>query len=169
MTTLPTTYGDITYSDKTRRLLDRALKAVREELPTFGQQFKNPADVTALCKLRLMGLQSEKFLVLFLNTQNQLIADEVLAEGTVDAATIHTREVVKRALYHNASAVIFSHNHPSGSGIVSEPDKTITKRLATALKLVGVDVLDHILIAGDDAVSFASNPELNYSLMPTMI
>lgn len=97
----------------------------------------------------------EIFWALFLNTQHQVIASEALAKGTLDSASVYPREVLKACLRHNAAAVIFAHNHPSGSLVASEADKAITRRLQNALELVDIRVLDHIIIAGNSSLSMA--------------
>lgn len=103
---------------------------------------------------KLANYDKEVFAVMLLNTQHQLIEYRELFFGTVDSASIYPRDVVKAVLEVNASAVIFAHNHPSGSGEPSEADKRITKRLSDALGLIDVRVLDHIVI-GREPVSFA--------------
>ena len=91
---------------------------------------------------------------MFLDNQHQLIEFEELFFGTIDAASIYPREVVKAALNYNAAAVVFAHNHPSGIAEPSQADRRITQRLVDALKLVDIRVLDHIVV-GEDCVSFA--------------
>ena len=105
--------------------------------------------------LALKAQQREQFCVLFLDAQNQLICFETLFKGTINAASVYPREVVKEALKHNAAAVIFAHNHPSGMGEPSEADKLITKKLVSALELVDIRVLDHMIVADAQCVSFA--------------
>jgi DNA repair protein RadC len=101
------------------------------------------------------SLRREVFACLFLDTRHQLIAFEVLFFGTLDATTVHPREVVKRVLELNAAAVILAHNHPSGVAEPSAADQALTRRLREALALVDVRVLDHIVAADGCAVSFA--------------
>ncbi|MSQ66810.1 MAG: JAB domain-containing protein [Gammaproteobacteria bacterium] len=101
------------------------------------------------------SLRREVFACLFLDTRHQLIAFEVLFFGTLDATTVHPREVVKRVLELNAAAVILAHNHPSGVAEPSAADQALTRRLRAALLLVDVRVLDHIVAADGCAVSFA--------------
>ena len=95
------------------------------------------------------------FRSLFLDNQHQLRKFEILFTGTIDRASIYPREVVKRALAYNAAAVIFAHNHPSGSAEPSQADRKITRQCADALALVDVRVLDHFVIGADSVVSFA--------------
>ena len=101
------------------------------------------------------SLRREVFACLFLDTRHQLITFEVLFFGTLDATTVHPREVVKRVLELNAAAVILAHNHPSGVAEPSAADQALTRRLREALALVDVRVLDHIVAADGCAVSFA--------------
>ncbi|MGI9287661.1 MAG: RadC family protein [Pseudomonadales bacterium] len=105
--------------------------------------------------LQLIGLQQEVFACLFVDAQNQLLAYEELFAGTLDGASVYPREVLKRVLYHNAAAVIFAHNHPSGVAEPSQADHRITERLKQALGLIDVRVLDHLIVASGDTVSFA--------------
>lgn len=104
---------------------------------------------------KLRDKQREAFLALFLDNQNRVICDEILFEGTIDSASVYPREVVKRALANNASSLIFAHNHPSGIAEPSQADKRITTRLADALALVDIKVLDHFVIGDGEVVSFA--------------
>ncbi len=105
---------------------------------------------------KLAGLESERFAVLFLNQQHRVLAYEELFFGTIDASAVYPREVVKRALHHNAAAVILGHNHPSGNTAASEGDIRITRTLASALALMDITVLDHIII-GDGHTSMKEN------------
>lgn len=97
----------------------------------------------------------EQFGCLFMDNQNRVIVFETLFFGTIDRACVYPREVVKRALFHNASAVILAHNHPSGVAEPSQADKDITEHLVRALELVDIRVLDHVVIGDADLVSFA--------------
>lgn len=118
----------------------------------------------ALCspeqtKLFLSGMlrdqQREVFYVLFLDNQHRVIQHEPLFEGTIDAANVYPREVVKRSLHHNASALILAHNHPSGVAEPSQADRRITRRLVDALALVDIRILDHFVVGDGEVVSFA--------------
>jgi DNA repair protein RadC len=99
--------------------------------------------------------EREVFACIFLDSQHGVLAYEELFLGTVDAASVHVREVVKRALALNAAALICSHNHPSGKPEPSTADRQITQRLSDALSLVEIRLLDHIVIGGAAEVSFA--------------
>lgn len=117
--------------------------------------FNSPQAVYDYLIIQLRGLQQEVFMVLYLDSQNRLIKDEVLFYGTINAASVYPREVVKAALKQNAAALIFAHNHPSGVAEPSEADKLITHKLQQALSLVDINVLDHIIVGGKNCVSFA--------------
>jgi DNA repair protein RadC len=104
--------------------------------------------------LQLRDRPYEVFACLFLDTRHRVIAFEELFRGTIDGASVHPRELVRRALEHNAAAVILAHNHPSGVAEPSAADRQITTRLKDALALVDVRVLDHCVV-GDEIVSFA--------------
>jgi DNA repair protein RadC len=108
-----------------------------------------------LCTTKLAHLEHEVFAALFLDSQHRLIEFKNMFTGTIDAASVYPREVVKAALYANAAAVIFSHNHPSGVAEPSTADQHITKRLVNALELIDVKVLDHIVVGVEGSVSFA--------------
>lgn len=105
--------------------------------------------------LRLAVEERELFGVVFLDSQHQVLSFEVLFQGSLSSTTVHPREVVKRCLALNAGAVILAHNHPSGVPDPSSADRQITDRLGRALELVEVRLLDHIVVGGPRAVSFA--------------
>lgn len=114
-----------------------------------------PAVVKRFLQLRFAGQAFESFVVLFLDAQNRVIAAEELFRGTLTQTSVYPREVVKRALHHNAGAVILSHCHPSGVCEPSCSDELLTSALKAALSVVDVRVLDHIVIAGGADVSFS--------------
>jgi DNA repair protein RadC len=114
-----------------------------------------PADAARFLKAKLLDLPHEVFCCLFLDTRHRLIRYEELFRGTIDGATVYPREVVKRALAHNASAVILGHNHPSGVSEPSEADRNITLKLAKALALVEIRLLDHVVVSRGGHVSLA--------------
>ncbi len=109
---------------------------------------KTPEDVIGVVGGRLRGKKKEYFLALLLDTRNQLIKVAEISVGSLDSSIVHPREVFKEAISASAAAVIFAHNHPSGDAEASPDDINLTKRLAEAGELVGIDVLDHIIIAG---------------------
>ena len=105
-----------------------------------------------------LGIEErEVFGVIFLDSQHRVITFEKMFWGTVNAAAVYPREVVKRGLALNAAAVLLAHNHPSGKSAPSEADKSITKRIGEALALVDIRVLDHIVVGADSQYSFAEN------------
>jgi DNA repair protein RadC len=116
---------------------------------------KKPGDAAQCFRARLGELAYEVFSCLFLDTRHRIICFEPMFRGTVDGATVYPREVVKRALYHNAAAVILGHNHPSGDCEPSEADRGITAKLASALALVDVRLLDHLVVSRQGHVSLA--------------
>mgnify|MGYP000096939584 CR=1 FL=1 len=105
--------------------------------------------------LQFANQEQEIFLVLFLDVQNRLLEMEELFRGTLSQTSVYPREVVKRALHHSAAAVVLAHNHPSGTAQPSRADEALTHTLKAALALVDVRVLDHFVVAGDGALSFA--------------
>ena len=125
------------------------------ETLTRGDALSNPDDTRDYLKARLRGYAHEVFACLFLDSRHRVISLDELFHGTLDGASVHPREVVKRALAHNAAAVILAHNHPSGVAEPSEADRMITQRLKQALELVDIRVLDHFIIGDGRAVSLA--------------
>lgn len=117
--------------------------------------FTQPAVVMGYVQAILASRHQEVFLALFLDSQHRLITSEEMFFGTIDGASVYPREVVRRALHHNASALIFAHNHPSGVAEPSRDDAAITARLKSALQLVDVRVLDHIVVGAGCCVSMA--------------
>jgi len=104
---------------------------------------------------QLANLEQEVFSCLYLDNQHRVISYETLFYGTISEACVYPREVVKACLQHNAAAVIFAHNHPSGNPSPSQCDKQLTAHLIAALKTVDIRVLDHIVIGGAKATSFS--------------
>jgi DNA repair protein RadC len=117
--------------------------------------FASPADVGPFLREQLSHLPHEVFVCLYLDTRHRLIEYEMLFRGTVDGATVYPREVVKRALHWNSSAIVLGHNHPSGVAEPSEADRSITLKLAKALSLVEIRLLDHIVVGFESHVSMA--------------
>jgi DNA repair protein RadC len=115
----------------------------------------SPEATRAYLKAHLHHHAREVFACLFLDNRHRVIRLEELFQGTIDGASVHPREVVRRALEVNAAAVIFAHNHPSGVAEPSQADLRITQRLKDALALVDVRVLDHVIIGDGDGTSLA--------------
>ena len=120
----------------------------------------SPTDVQRYLQLQLGAKEQEIFSAMFLDTRHRLIEFKKMFFGTIDGASVHPREVVKAALKLNAAAVIFAHNHPSGVAEPSQADIAITGRLKSALALIDVRVLDHIVVTADDCVSLAQRGHL---------
>ncbi len=135
-------------------VLEMARRALQEELQC-GDALCSPRAVRDYLRLLLGGQQQEVFLALFLDTQHRVIATEELFRGTLSQTSVYPREVVKRALAHNAAAVILAHNHPSGVAEPSQADQLLTATLKQSLGLVDVRVLDHFVVAGGQTLSFA--------------
>ncbi len=140
-----------------QRTIKRALTLLDRHLRETGVAFTSTQAARDWLKLKMAGLEREEFMVLYLNQQNQLISHETLFAGSISSTEVHPREVVKRALYFNAAAVLFAHNHPSGDITPSQADKTITQRLVQALQLVDIRVLDHLIVGGRQIYSFAEH------------
>ena len=126
-----------------------------QELMQSGPALQNPQATRDFLHMRLRDLPHEVFCCLYLDNRHRVIAFEELFRGTLDEANVHPREVVKRALAHNAAALILAHNHPSGVAEPSHADEQLTQRLKEALKLVEIRVLDHLIIGDDRCESFA--------------
>ncbi len=135
-------------------VLELARRHLAESL-TRGQPLTNPTDTQHYLTARLGDYPYEVFACLFLDTRHRLICYEELFRGTIDGASVHPREVVRRTLQHNAAAVILAHNHPSGIAEPSDADRRITQRLKDALALIDVRVLDHIVVGDQVATSLA--------------
>ncbi len=130
-----------------RRHLNETLKR--------GDALSNPGDTRNYLTAQLRDRPHEVFACLFLDTRHRVIAFEELFRGTIDGASVHPREIVKRALAHNAAALILAHNHPSGVAEPSQSDLRLTERLRDALRLVDIRVIDHIVIGDGQTASFA--------------
>ena len=115
---------------------------------------KSPGDVHRLFGERLRHLDREHFLAVLLDTKNRILASELISIGSLDASLVHPRELFKAAVRHSASAVILVHNHPSGDPSPSSADLSCTRRLAEAGRLLGIEVLDHVIIGDGEYVSF---------------
>jgi DNA repair protein RadC len=135
-------------------VLEMARRALREKLAN-GVALNSPQAVRDYLRLKLQSLEHEVFIVVFLDAQNRLLGVEELFRGTLTQTSVYPREIVKRALVHNAAAVIFAHNHPSGIAEPSRADEMLTQTLKQALALVDVKVLDHFVVGSGAALSFA--------------
>ncbi len=135
-------------------VLELARRAVAQRLRE-REVFGTPGAVKHYLQLHLGARQHEVFAVLFLDTQNRLLALEELFRGTLTQTSVYPREVVLRALHHQAAAVVLTHNHPSGSAQPSRADEALTSTLKAALALVDVRVLDHVIVGAGEALSMA--------------
>ena len=135
-------------------IFEMSRRALAEELKQ-KDALKSPKQVRDYLSLKLGNAPREIFMVLFLDAQNRIQAQENLFEGTLTQASVYPREVVKRALFRNAASVIFAHNHPNGIAEASQADKQLTQVLKSALNLLDIRVLDHFVVAGNDTISFA--------------
>jgi DNA repair protein RadC len=131
------------------------LRRTLEERLDTRPNLNSPYAVRDYLRLALSRTDKEVFLAIFLDAQNQVKGSEVLSEGTLTQTSVFPREVVKRALYHDAAALIFAHNHPSGLTEPSRADELLTQALKQALALVDVRVLDHFIVGANKAMSFA--------------
>lgn len=134
-------------------IFEMSRRALNEQMQV-KDILNSPKQVRDYLCLKLGNLTREVFLVLFLDAQNRVVTTEEMFTGTLMQTSVYPREVVKRALHHNAASVIFAHNHPSGIAQQSQADELITKQLKEALALVDVRVLDHFIVAGNTSLSF---------------
>ena len=133
-----------------------ARRALAQELATRETLFSSPGKVRDWLRLRLATRPNEVFMALWLDAQNRLLKAEELFAGTLTQTSVYPREVVRKAILHNAAAVILAHNHPSGVAEPSRADELLTRALKDALALVDVKVLDHFIVAGNaPPISFA--------------
>jgi DNA repair protein RadC len=155
--------GDIVACPGIGRGRLRALRAIpelarryyAESLPC-GEAIRSPTDTEAFLQARMRHLDHELFCCLFLDNRHRVLGFNELFRGTIDGTSVYPREVVKEALAINAAAVILAHNHPSGVAEPSQADERITKRLKSALELVDIRLLDHLIIGDGRATSLAS-------------
>ncbi|SEQ50838.1 DNA repair protein RadC [Solimonas aquatica] len=136
-------------------VLELARRHLAETLQR-GEGLNDPMAAERYLRARLRDLDHEVFAALFLDAQHRVLAFEVLASGTLDGAAVYPREVVKAAIRHRAAALIFAHNHPSGSVEPSAADRALTERLRQALATIDVRVLDHLVIGEGPPASFAA-------------
>jgi DNA repair protein RadC len=134
-------------------IFEMSRRALNEQMQV-KDMLSSPQQVRDFLCLKLGGLSREVFVVLFLDAQNRMTTSEEMFSGTLTQTSVYPREVVKKALHHNAASVIFAHNHPSGIAKPSQADELITKQLKQALALVDVRVLDHFIVAGNTTFSF---------------
>lgn len=120
-----------------------------------GDALTNPLHTRRYLQSELVGERHEVFCALFLDTRHRVLSFDKLFYGTIDGASVHPRVLVQKALQYNAAAIIVAHNHPSGVAEASAQDERITRTISQALQLIDVRLLDHIIVAGPDTLSFA--------------
>jgi DNA repair protein RadC len=154
---IPTVAPDRADEDEAIRYAMNLLRNRLMHTRIVGSSLSSPTDVKNYLTLCLADREHEVFTCLFLDAQNRLIADEEMFRGTLTQTSVYPREIVKAALQHNAAAVVFAHNHPSGIADPSRADTALTAVLKNALALVDVKVLDHIIIGQMATTSFAES------------
>ena len=137
------------------KILAKARKILELRMLREHDALTDPRMVRDYLTMKLADLEHEVFGMVLLDNRNCVITTAELFRGTIDGASVYPREVIKEALKHNAAAIIFYHNHPSGNEEPSTADERITDRLKKALTLVDIRVLDHIIVGGLDITSFA--------------
>ncbi len=135
-------------------VMEMARRAMNETLKE-ADLLSSPGAVRDYLRLTLARLPHEVFVVVFLTAQHRVITVEEMFRGTLTQTSVYPREVIKRAIHHNAGSVIFAHNHPSGEPQPSAADRSLTRALADALAMIDVRVLDHFVVAPGASVSFA--------------
>jgi DNA repair protein RadC len=138
-----------------RALPELARRYFEESLPC-GESIRSPLDTESFLKARMQHLDHELFCCLYLDNRHRVLRFDELFRGTIDGTSVYPREVVKEALSVNAAAVILAHNHPSGVAEPSQADERITQRLKSALELVDIRLLDHLIVGDGAATSLAS-------------
>ncbi|HSC80627.1 MAG TPA: DNA repair protein RadC [Chitinolyticbacter sp.] len=145
--------GDAKYA-QLQAVQEMARRALGETLRQTDA-LTSPEAVRDYLRLWLRGRDIEVFAALFLDHSHRVLAAEELSHGTLAESRVYPRELARRALAHNAAAVIIAHNHPSGSATPSQADELVTRQLRHALELLEIRLLDHFLVAGHEVVSFA--------------
>ena len=150
-----TEYARLGVPESEQRTIAEAMRILESRLSVAKQVLSSPPIVKDFLRLRLAPLDIEVFGVLWLNAANALIVVEEIFRGTTDQTSVYPREVVRQGLRHNAVACIVYHNHPSGCAEPSRADEYLTKTLKSALALVDIRVLDHIVVSCGGTVSLA--------------
>jgi len=145
----------ISRSEIIRALPELAQRYYESSLPA-GEAIKSPRDTESYLHARIGNLGHELFCCLYLDNRHRVLRFDEMFRGTIDGTSVYPREVVKEALAINAAAVILAHNHPSGVAEPSQADERITKRLKSALGLVDIRLLDHLIIGNGESTSMAS-------------
>lgn len=137
-----------------RAVVELARRSLGESL-SAGAALTSPSAVRDYLRLTLAGREHEVFVCIWMDAQHRVLSSVELFRGTLTQTSVYPREVVKDGLRHNAAAVIFAHNHPSGVAQPSQADELLTRNLKDALALVDIKTLDHFIVAGSQAISFA--------------
>jgi DNA repair protein RadC len=135
--------------------INQAIEILSNSLKLEAVTVDSVESASNFCRLKIAAKEYEVFGVMFLNSQHTMIDFEIMFRGTINSASVYPREVVKRALKLNATAVLLTHNHPSGDSTPSAADKAITARLVDALNLLDIKVLDHLVVTKVGYTSFA--------------
>jgi len=145
--------GKITTAD----ILNAAQSILRQQCQTHPLVLKNVKLAKQLAVFRLAKMKLECFCVMFLDSQRKLIRFEILFQGTTNQTAVYPREIAKRAFELNATALILVHNHPSKDGTPSSADQWLTTSIQSAFKCIEIEVVDHLIVAGDQVYSFAAH------------
>lgn len=143
-------------NDEHEGVIEHALSILKSRIRKLDV-VSSPKNLINYLRLQSSYFKKEKFSLIYLNAKNGVIHAEVVSEGTIDQTAVYPREIVIKCLEHGATAVILAHNHPSGDPAPSEHDMKLTKALKETLKLVNVNVHDHIIIGDNGYYSFAKN------------
>jgi DNA repair protein RadC len=154
----PSVYGIPPAIDAARELFTRCLATTMNM--EGAHQISSAQDVKDFVRMKCAGLEREVFSAIWVNNKHDVITVEDLFLGTIGHCNVHNREVVRAAIKHNAAAVLFYHNHPSGHAEPSRADIKITKTLVDALGVIDVRVLDHLIVAGTDIASLREKGEM---------
>lgn len=143
-------------TESENRAIKKALRILEEKAVYHYDDMSSAEQAKQYCYMQMTGLTREVFGVVFLTTQNKIIAFEKMFLGTIDSSPVFPREILKRVLELNATSIILTHNHPSGIETPSQADISITTIINDSLRLIDVRVLDHIIV-GNSTYSFAEN------------
>ncbi len=138
-------------------IVQQAIVLLERRVFKAGPRLERPAAVRDYLRLKLVAAPNEIFVVVFMNSMHDVLAVEPMFHGTINATSVYPRVVLQRALQLNAAAVIFAHQHPSGTTEPSNADRLLTEQLKTALALIDVRVLDHFVIGQGTPYSFAES------------
>ena len=145
------------FTTKEQNIIDQAISIIESKALVSDLVATSSRAVKEYCQLHLGNEEREHFGVLFLNNQHELIEFNIMFKGTIDAAAVYPREILKHALKVNAAAIILTHNHPSGVLRQSVADVTITTRIKKALNVVDITLLDHVVVSSKGAITFTEN------------